>query len=350
MKREEIMEKLGHKNRVMGAIMGGLIGDALGLGCHWYYDLEALKADYGSWISDYRTSKPDRKDAWAPVAKYRYETGLRAGDTSQTGQVTVLLLESIAEKGVYDQSDFTGRLETLLDTLDGTAYSGRYTDWAMRDVWEQRKSGVEWSEVGSNADTAEAAVRSVILGARFFQDPERLAGEGYRDIRLTHHSPYIAGQSLSFTLTLAELISGTHYQELKERMRVLAENETIRKCIPSFDCLAQVGNAAKAVEAPVTIEPASLICSLYGLSCTLGFMLPAAYYFIHRYPDDFEIAVLSAVNGGGNNMARAALTGALSGAMVGLEGIPEKFITGLGDHERLLQLASKIADHSKKKT
>ena len=31
------------KDRIMGAIMGVLIGDALGVGSHWYYDLENLK-------------------------------------------------------------------------------------------------------------------------------------------------------------------------------------------------------------------------------------------------------------------------------------------------------------------
>ncbi len=43
-------------------------------------------------------------------------------------------------------------------------------------------------------------------------------------------------------------------------------------------------------------------------------------------------------------MARSALTGAMSGAIVGLKGIPERFITGLGDHERLLALAKQVAE------
>ena len=51
------------KDRAMGAIMGTLIGDALGMGCHWYYDIEAQVRDYGDWISDYHDSKPERQDA-----------------------------------------------------------------------------------------------------------------------------------------------------------------------------------------------------------------------------------------------------------------------------------------------
>ncbi len=67
---------------------------------------------------------------------------------------------------------------------------------------------------------------------------------------------------------------------------------------------------------------------------------------VSRFEDNFEMAVLSAINGGGNNMARAALTGALSGSIVGLSGIPEKFVSGLVDHERLLKLAEQVADMS----
>ena len=93
----------------------------------------------------------------------------------------------------------------------------------------------------------------------------------------------------------------------------------------------------------IVIEAGSAIAQLHGMHCTMGTMLPAAYYFIHRYPDNFEMAVLSAVNSGGNNMARAALTGALSGALVGMKNIPERFIVGLADHSAITQLVAKVA-------
>jgi ADP-ribosylglycohydrolase len=77
-------------------------------------------------------------------------------------------------------------------------------------------------------------------------------------------------------------------------------------------------------------------------------MLPAAYYFNSRFENDFELPVLSAINGGGNNMARASLTGALAGAQVGLSYIPQRFITGLADSRRVREMATKVAEAGEK--
>ena len=54
------------------------------------------------------------------------------------------------------------------------------------------------------------------------------------------------------------------------------------------------------------------------------------------------MAVLSAINGGGNNMARAALTGGLSGAMNGLSGIPKRFTTGLNENDSIIELVESL--------
>lgn len=56
----------------------------------------------------------------------------QAGDLSQTGQTIDLLLQSVAANGAYDQDDYTQRLDGLLGTLDGSAYSGRYTGKLLR--------------------------------------------------------------------------------------------------------------------------------------------------------------------------------------------------------------------------
>ena len=72
----------------------------------------------------------------------------------------------------------------------------------------------------------------------------------------------------------------------------------------------------------IRIEPAWKVCGLYSLPCAIYGPLPAAYYLAARFAGDFESAVLHAINGGGQNLNRASLTGALAGAQVGLSGIP----------------------------
>jgi len=324
--------------------MGTLIGDALGVGPHWYYDLDRMKEDYGEWIDHYTKPKP-----------HRFHAGLEAGESSQTGQVVTNLLESVYESGEYRESDFTDRLDALLATLDGTPQGGRYTDKAMRDVWHARqKEGLGWSEVGSYADTAEAAIRTPVLAARYYGKMETLIKTLRSNVLLTHRDPFIAGQSIAFGLIVGGLIDGCSLGEVSKVViqRVSKSNTPAVIEVPdrhgkpkvSFtDALLQPSWSHEAVRDPgIQIEPALKACRLFGLACTLGFLLPAAYYFVCRFENDFYNAVMSALNGGGNNMARAALTGALAGARVGLTGIPENLIKGLFDHERLLHMAKEI--------
>jgi hypothetical protein len=101
--------------------------------------------------------------------------------------------------------------------------------------------------------------------------------------------------------------------------------------------------ASAAMDPDIRIEPAWKVSIVYGMTCAIYHQLPAAYHLTARFPNDFESAVLHAVNGGGENQARATLTGALVGAQVGLSGIPQRFLDGLDEGETLQGLAIKLA-------
>src|SRR5512139_1894104 len=87
------------QDRASGAIMGAFIGDALGLGPHWYYDLNELRRDYGQWITGYTDPRPGR-----------YHDGCKAGQLSQAGFILQVLLRSLVARGKYDEADFCHRL------------------------------------------------------------------------------------------------------------------------------------------------------------------------------------------------------------------------------------------------
>lgn len=347
------------QNRAAGAIIGALIGDALGLGCHWYYDLDELHRDYGSWISDYTTPAPNR-----------YHGGMKAGQLSQAGLIFVMLLRSVVEHKEYQVKDFTRRLdEELFPLLDGTPVNGPggYTNQSIREAYrrrvEQKKS---WHETGGHADTSEAAERCIVLACRYAKYPSQVAKYVFSNCVLTQADEAIVAMTTAYNCILSQLVAGQNLTpDLSNKLMELVHTgelpfhavtsdnlEGPRRGDPdppraglfsSPDALLTPGFVVKAAQdSGIKIDPAWKVSLVYGMPCAIYHQLPAAYYLAARFSDDFESAVLHAINGGGQNMSRAMLTGALVGAQVGLTGIPKRFIDGLEDSQELLQLAKSL--------
>ena len=342
-------------DRAAGAIVGAFIGDALGLGPHWYYDLDELRADFGDWIDGYTAPKPHA----------RYHAGMKAGELSQTGIIMLLLLRSLAECGTYDEADFTRRLdEDLLPKLNGEAFSGPggYTNHSFRQVWQARvREGKPWGETGGNADTSEAAERVALIAARFALDPYAAAKHAFDNCRLSQTDSLVAQQSVAFACVVAALVRGEPFDvHISDGLMDLVRDGTIPFVAKTSIAAAGPGHTpfgfaspdaillpswiAEATLDPGTrVEPAWKVSLTYGMSCAINFVLPGAYYLAARFPNEFEAPVLHAINGGGQNMSRACLVGALVGAQTGLTGIPERLIEGLADGEIIVRLAKEVA-------
>ena len=340
--------------------MGAFIGDALGLGPHWYYDLDELRADYGEWISGYTDPKPGR-----------YHAGMKAGQLSQAGIILEMMLRSVVERGGYDEADFCRRLdEELFPLLDGTPMNGPggYTSQSIRHAWKRRvKDGAPWGEVAGNADTTEGAERALALAARYAREPRRLAESVSANCALTQGDEAIVAMTTAFCCVLGQLVVGARLDPgLSDKLMGLVKAGELpfhavtsgrMKAPPagaepsragvfsSPDALLTASYMAEAAaDGGVRIEPAWKVSIVYGMPCAIYHQLPAAYYLAARFPDDFEAAVLHAINGGGQNQARAILTGALVGAQVGLTGIPGRFIAGLERGAELAGLAKRLGE------
>jgi ADP-ribosylglycohydrolase len=335
------------RDRAAGAVIGALVGDALGLGPHWYYDLGDLRRDYGAWISNYTDPKPGR-----------YHSGMKAGQLDQTGLLLVLLLRSVVENGDYNEADFTRRFDEFFREIDGTPRHGPggYTSQSIREAFRKRvQERLDWTQTGGNADTTEAAERSIVLAARYALDPGKVAEMVSRHCELTQSDPAIVAMSTAYNAVLALLVSGEPLDaEISDKLmglvrkgRLPFQSVTLQPPVAgkfsSPDALATPSYMAEtAFDPDIRIEPAWKVSLVYGMPCAIYHQLPAAYYLAARFRDDFESAVLYAVNGGGQNMARACLTGALVGAQVGLSGIPKRFVDGLEKHDELVALAKSL--------
>lgn len=348
------------QDRAAGAIMGAFIGDALALGPHWYYDLAELRRDYGEWITDYTDPQPGR-----------YHAGLKAGQLSQAGFILKLTLSSLVACGGYDEADFCRRLdEDLLPLLDGTPISGPggYTSQSIREVWRQRvQQKLPWGKTGGPADTTEAIERTLALAVRYALHPGRLAGSITRNTMLTQNDPAIVAMTVAYGAVLGMLVQGhaLNAHLSGKLMRLVNKGElpfhhitsdNLQPPRPGDPDPSPVGlfaspdalltpsyMAAAASDPEIRIEPAWKVSIVYGMPCAIYHQLPAVYYLAARFHDDFESALLHAVNGGGQNQARATLAGALVGAQVGLSQIPSRFIDGLEDSATLCKLAKELA-------
>lgn len=349
------------QDRIVGALMGAFIGDALALGPHWYYDLDELRANYSPWISDYTDPRPGR-----------YHSGMKAGQSSQAGLLLALTLRSLVAQGRYDEADFCRRMdEDFLPLIDGKPMSGPggYTSQSIRHTWQLRVGqGLPWGQVGGNADTTEAAERALAIAIRYALQPEQLATAVKQNTLLTQTDGTVVAMTVAYCAVLGMLVEGHKLDadisgKLMARVmdgRLPFHAVTTGKLqapkpgsaappsvglFPSPDALLTPSNVAVAAHDPdIRIEPAWKVSLVYGMPCAVYHQFPAAYYLAARFADDFEQAVLNAVNGGGQNQARAILTGALVGAQTGLSGIPERFLTGLENAQSLLQDAHHLAD------
>ena len=347
-------------DRAAGAVVGALVGDALGLGPHWYYDLAELRREYGDWISGYTDPKPNR-----------YHGGMKAGQLDQTGLLLVLLLRSVIQNGMYNEDDFTHRLDEFFKQLDGTPMQGPggYTSQSIREAFRRRtQRGLSWKETGGHADTTEAAERAIVLAVRYALDPRKAAETVSANCILTQADPAIVAMTTAYNAVLSVLVSGEKLDaNISDKLMDLVHKGYLpfhtvttdrlgppRPGAPdppnagkfsSPDALLTPSYIAEAATDPaIRIEPAWKVSIVYGLPCAIYHQLPAAYYLATRFRDDFESAVLHAINGGGQNVARACLTGALVGAQVGLSGIPQRFVDGLENHTELVSLAQRLGE------
>lgn len=347
------------QDRAAGAILGAFIGDALGMGVHWYYDLDEMHKDHGDWVSDYTDPKPGR-----------YHDQLKRGDFTQAGYILKMTVKSLIEERGYKEGPFCKKMDDeLLAKMDGTPISGPggYTSQSIRDVYARRARGEAWGEIGGPADTTEAIERCLAMGVLYCKRMPQLAEAVASNTTLTQNDPIVVSCGVAYCALLGLLVKGAKLDSAVSTtlMDMTQTGELPFHCVtgknaappkvgdpgptrvgrfPSPDALMSPSFCAAAAADPnIKIEPAWRASVVYGMPCALYSVLPASYYLASRFSNDFEQAVLSAVNGGGQNCARAMLTGALVGAQVGLSGIPSRFIDGLREKDVLVEMAKTLA-------
>jgi hypothetical protein len=375
------MEGITTEERVVGAIIGAMIGDALALGYQWNYDYKTMWERYGTWVTEYvdPLAVKDGK-GMDEISKFRHEAGVRAGMSSQTGQLIQVLLETVAANakkngtGEFVNEEYIAAINNFFEhdllpkakfapkqdiyiTRPGTAgtytgepggimcWSGRYTDRAIREIFDYwyndgKKDGEWWSDSHdvSNTSTSDAAQMGVII-ATLYEDPKEMFYKGYDLARMWYSDPAFVTQSVIYMLVVNAVINEVPLEDFRHYFTNFGiEIRETRKKICSHDDLGLPGRIVPLIKRPqvFSLPDDRFVSAFFGSNCHIYHLLPAAYYYSYKYAHDFEKGLLMTINSTGNIMARSTLTGGLLGAMNGIKAIPQRLIDGLTNDEEAI--------------
>jgi len=336
------MPKSDLRERIRGSVLGGAIGDALGAPIE-FAALRTIRQNFGP--------------QGLAGLELAYE---RRGAITDDTQMTLFTAEGLvlaAQAGAFDRPSELVRhvhrallrwLRTQGSHSRHPTFASTAEGWLLREeeLHARRAPGntcvsaLQGDRLGSvaqplnNSKGCGGAMRVAPVGlALQVDDPFRI---GCEVAALTHGHPsgYLAAGFLA--LVIRELVRGADLRSaLSEAL------EELRRWPAHEECASAVETAlAKAGEGHVAPEAIEALGEGWVAEEALAISLHCAL----AHPDDFESAVLLAVNHGGDSDSTGAITGNLMGALLGEKAIPERWLADLELRPVIERIADELAE------
>lgn len=299
------------EDKAKALVMASFAADSLALGVHWIYDPKLIESQFGSVESLLK-----------PSPETFHKTKDR-GEFTHYGDQMLVLLESVAEKGSFDLTDFSHRWQKLFDGYDG------YIDGATRNTLANYQAGKLPENAGSRSGDLAGASRIAPLVCIYRDDPEPLAKNAIAQTRMTHTDPATVESAEYFARVTQAVLKGA---TPIEAMTSVAEDYFDISMVSAW---LQKGLA--------TVERDSVnVIGDFGRSCHTGEMFPGVVHLIAKYENNLKEALVQCVMAGGDNAARGALVGMVLGAHLGMEALPRQWVEGMKAREKIAKLLSRI--------
>jgi ADP-ribosyl-[dinitrogen reductase] hydrolase len=294
-------------DRARGVIVGLACGDALGAPVE-FESRETIEDRYPNGLRDFTSG------GWMDV---------EPGELTDDSLTMLALAESLARPGPADPDDFGQRLVAWAagDPKD----IGNTTRLAIDYLGQ----GLPWHEAGARAlaerGPEQAAsngslMRCAPVAIRYRKQPELLREISLASSRVTHAEERAAWSTVAYNQAIAFYLNGG-------------------------ECEGMVAAAVAGIEQPdvvaaIAAAPQMSPAELNGRGFVLN-GLQIAFRAVANHTA-LESAVVEAVMLGDDTDTNAAITGALAGARWGYSAIPERWRTGVQEHDRLVELADQL--------
>jgi ADP-ribosyl-[dinitrogen reductase] hydrolase len=324
------------RSRVQGCFLGVAIGDAMGMPVETMKREQILEATNGTGVTGFVD----------PIIRKDWLKDLKAGDTTDDWQLTRAVARSlIRTKGIFDPHDCA--VEHIMELERSKFGWGSTTQTGIEMIMrEERKATDPRPSMGQGkgcgngiimkvAPLSVAAIMNRTLFPKFWKDVKALGTITHPDVQASITAVAV-GELIKFALfdppantnvvedTLLFLGDTIEEIELEEGF----PDTPVYKSMRLAEKTAKV--SAEALQKAV----GSGFHSIQTAAFCIGTFL--------RHPTDFRAGVLEAVNAGGDTDTNASVVGALIGANVGIEGIPEEWRAFSPNFQEPVDLADQI--------
>ncbi len=293
---------LSLQERLTGLLLGGAVGDALGL--PW------------EGLSRSRLSKMCPGEL---RHRFFFGRGMISDDTEHAFFTAQALLAAQGDAGCF-QRQMARQLRGWFVSLP--AGIGWATGRSCLRLW----LGVPAARSGVFSAGNGPAMRSAVLGAALAGE-EELRSELVRvSTKLTHTDPRAERAARAVAEAAAWLVRGQRREDFPGHLAALGDDpEWVQ-----WNLLL-----AKGLAEGWTVEAFAAALGLSrGVSGYAYHTVPVALFAWLRHPGSFHRAVTESVRCGGDTDTVGAIAGSLAGCEVGRTGIPEEWIRGLRDWPR----------------
>ena len=323
-------------DRALGALVGGALGDALGMPTQTLSPAE-IKATYGA-VTDFVAPDDDH-----PVSR-----GLSAGAVTDDTEQTLLLAETLLASGpVFDDLKW---VEALVGWEDDVRARGSYDllGPSTKRAIDAIRAGTPAAEAGRYGDTNGAAMRIAPVG--ILMPPEPLAAlvdKVAETCRATHNTSLaIAGASAVAAAVSCGLDGGDWRTATALARRAAAEARDRGHWIAGADIAARIAWATELAEGcgPDTAQDTALnrIADLVGTSVATQESVPTAFALLAMTQGDAWQTARLAANLGGDTDTIGAIAAGIAGACAGFSSLPGDKVAALQGFD--LAAARRLAD------
>jgi ADP-ribosyl-[dinitrogen reductase] hydrolase len=305
-------------DRLAGVLLGTAVGDALGLPAEGLSPMRRRRMMPGAWRHRFVLGR-----------------GMLSDDTEHALFVAQSLLTCPQNADAF-QRCLAWRLRWWFVGLP--AGIGLATARACVRLW----LGVPAARSGVFSAGNGPAMRSAVIGAYFRDDSRAIDDFVLASTRATHTDPRAATAALA----VARLAAWAVQHDVSRPPIADFVAEMLFEIAPEdreWCCL--VGKIRTALSDGMSVvEFAASLGLQKGITGYSYHTVPIAVFAWMRHYGDFGSTLTAALDCGGDTDTVGAIVGALAGATVGSNGIPDKWLRGIVDWPRSISLLRKVAD------